>query len=102
MNKSATNPTEDAAAIQTLVAAETNEYDVEIEKLRLKHQLDIAFWKMEEAKSMAALEHTLAVMRENHKSNQRVWDAISSTALAIAIFYSLFGPSIGRRTHSNT
>jgi hypothetical protein len=97
-DKTKTENTE--VATENYIAPPTNEYDVEIEKLRLEQSLEIARWNLEESRALAALNHTLALVRENHKSSQRIWDNASSMLLVAALLYAIFGRS--RQSHDSS
>jgi hypothetical protein len=70
--------------------AGSNEYDVEMEKMRLEaskeskstneHDEKIAQWKLAEVKAMAELDHTLAMTREKFKNEQQIRDTYASIA----------------------
>lgn len=85
--------------------AGSNEYDVQIEALRLEslkdakssneNDVEIARQKSEEMRASAALDHTLDMMRENYKNEQHYretiasvgkWTLVCTTFLIVQIF----------------
>jgi hypothetical protein len=86
---------------ENLVFPATNEYDVQIEKLRLEQDLEITRWKIEEQRSKAALDNTLEALRETYRGEQRKRDSFLSTLTLVTFFLTVFPPTFLQRSKSN-
>jgi hypothetical protein len=97
------------------VTSGSNEFDVEIEKLRLEtnkeayatneHDANIAKWKMEEVRALAQLDHNLAMARDLSQDGQHLrnsvvtvikWTLVCGTIAATQIMRTISEGKIGQ------